>query len=141
MPIGDVVEGALTAGVSRALHTAADAAHHAVSTPATMLVEGTKTATVFIVMGGIKLGCTAAWWLITATAATVGAVVGAGATMTYNHFFPPYEAQPKRLTWNESYDVIGKSGEDSTSLDVSPSVSPTAAAGTLNFTRNVGEID
>lgn len=121
MPMTDVVEGAVTAGVNRALHTAADAAHHVVATPANMVVESAKTATVFIathvIVGGLKLSCTAAWWVITTTAAAVGTVIGVGASAAYNHFFAP---KPKMITWHNSYDIINlpssKSTDDSARL-------------------------
>lgn len=131
MPVADVVEGALTAGVNRALHTGVDAAHQVVSTPINMMAEGVKTATVFVasyvIVGGLKLGATAGWWLITTTASLVGAAVGAGATATYHAFFPP---QPKMITWNDSFDrVTTKSVEDSTRLlEESPATTPRAAS-------------
>lgn len=148
MPIADVVESAITVGVNRALHTAADAAHHAVSTPATMMVEGVKSASVFIathvVIGGLKLGCTASWWLITTAASLVGVAVGAGASVAYNTLFAPSREQPKMLTWNDSYDFLdipaSKSVEDSSRLlEASPSTTPRAASPSV--TRNVMGID
>lgn len=148
MPAADVVESAITVGVNRALHTAADAAHHAVSTPATMMVEGVKSATVFIathvVIGSLKLGCTASWWLITTAASLVGVVVGAGASVAYNTLFAPPREQPKMLTWNESYDILdmptSKSVDDSSRLlEASPSTSPRVASPCI--THNVMNID
>lgn len=137
MPIADVVEGAVITGVNRALHTAADAAHHVVATPTNMMVEGAKSATVFIathvVVGGLKFGATVGWWLITTAASLVGAAVGAGASVAYNTLFAPPREQPKMLTWNESYDFVNmptsKSVDDSTRLlEESPATTPRAPA-------------
>lgn len=149
MPLADVVEGAVVAGVNRALYTAADAAHHVVSTPTNMVIEGAKTATVFIathvVIGGLKLGCSAGWWLITSAASLAGFAIGAGATAAYNSFFAPLREQPKLLTWNNSYDYIGlpssKSSEDSAALlETSSPTSPKAPSAAC-ITRNVAGID
>ncbi len=148
MPVADVVEGAISVGVNRALHTAADAAHHVVSTPANMMVEATKSATVFvathIIVGGLKLGCTAGWWLITTAASLIGVAVGAGATAAYNTLFAPPRNQPKMLTWNDSYDILylpsSKSTDDSTRLlEASPTTTPRSV--TLRPTSNLADID
>jgi hypothetical protein len=147
MQTSRVVEGAVTAGVNRALYAAADATHHIISTPTNMMVEGVKSATVFIathiVVGGLKLGATAGWWLLTTTASLVGVAVGASASVTYNTLFAP-RTQPKLLTWNDSYDVINipssKSVEDSTQLfETSPATTPRAAS--PRPTNNVADID
>lgn len=149
MPVAEVVEGAITVGINRALHTAADAAHHVVSTPTTMAIEGAKSATVFIathvVVGSLKLGCTAGWWLITTAASLVGVAVGAGASVAYNTFFAPPREQPKMLTWNNSYDYIAlpssKSNDDSAALlEATPPTSPRTATAAC-ITRNVAGID
>jgi|GEM_PF-4268536 len=149
MPLADVVEGTVAAGVNRALHTAADAAHLVISTPTNMVIEGAKTATVFIathvVVGSLKLGCTAGWWLITTVASLVGAAVGAGATVTYNTFFAPPREQPKMLTWKDSYEYIvlprSESYDDSGALlEASPPSSP-KAPNAVCLTRDVAGID
>lgn len=146
MPVADVVEGAITVGVNRALHTVADAAHHVVSTPTNMMAEGVKSATVFIathvIMGGVKLGCTAGWWLITTAASLVGVAVSAGTTVAYNTFFPP---QPKMITWNGSYDMINMPDDESNTnstrqLEESSSTTPRAAS-PRPITNNVMGID
>lgn len=148
MPGTNVVESAIAVGVNRALSTAADAAHHAVSTPASMVIEGVKSATVFIaahvVMGGLKLGCTTSWWLITTAASLVGVAVGAGTSLAYNTLFASPREQPKMLTWNNSYDLLdsplSKSVDDSTRLlEASPSTTPRAVSPSM--TRNVAGID
>ena len=106
MQASGMAEGALTVYVNRALSVTADAAHHVIATPATAVIEGTKSATVFVathlVVGTIKLGGSAAWWLLTSAAAAVGA----GASLAYYGLFGSSEPQKVAPIGNTSAESL-----------------------------------
>lgn len=144
MPSTEIAEGALVVFVNRALHVTADAAHQMVATPATAAIEGIKSATVFVashlIVGGIQLGCTASWWLLTSAAAAIGT----GASIAYYGLFGTSEAK---------YIPVGQDSDDmlfqddklsprSSAMDVcSPAQTNSAAAAAASLQPSVMDID
>ena len=124
MQSSGVAEGALTVYVNRALSVTADAAHHVIATPATAVIEGAKSATVFVathlVVGTIKLGCSAGWWLMTSAAAAVGA----GASLAYCSFFGSSEPKCAPISKTSADSLFQENNMTPRSVDMD-TTSPT----------------
>lgn len=142
----DVVEGALVAGATRVLCVGVDAMHQVVATPVTAVVEGAKTAVVFVashVIGfAIKSGLTASWWLISTAAAAVTGTVTAGATVVYNSLFAPRQPQYALIGYRgNSAETLFQDAKETSPRAAAMDMAPPAPSAGPSLTRNMQDID